>query len=196
MWRASVALLVLAPALSSAQSTIYRCIKNGQVTLTDQPCDGKPSEPVLRGAATSNAAAAKSGPPDSPSGSWHGALTGELTVAGKPVAISPALGALALKISPDGTVTGQFQNGACTLSGKVTGDYSRGDRALDVTVTRCTPAQLNLRYSGDIRIGAVGEPAHLALSGLSGFLQGKSESTAALKADLARDTPARTGPGN
>jgi len=185
--------LLIQCSAASAQSTIYRCVKDGRVTLTDQPCDGKPTTPVLGPVPSGGTQpGAKRGPPDSPVGTWHGAVAAELTVAGKPVTINPPLGALTFQISADNTVSGSFQNDTCVLAGKVTGDYSLGDRALDVTVTHCTPTQLNMRFTGDIRIGAVGEPAHLALSGLSGFIQGKSESTASLKGDLMRDDKAKT----
>jgi hypothetical protein len=176
-------------ATAAAQSTIYKCVKNGQVTLTDQPCDGKPRDPAPFASQGGNedTQAGKSRPLDSPMGTWHGNVTAELTVSGKSQPIMPPAGTLVFAIAADGTVSGSLQNGSCTLSGKVTGEYSRGDRALDVALTRCSPTQLNMRYSGDIRIGAIGAPAHLALSGLSGFTQGKNENTATLKAELVRD---------
>lgn len=61
---------------SNAAKTIYRCERNGQITLTDQPCEGsKPAE------ATSTAIPSSSTP--STVGIWNGQLQYSGTEAGE-----------------------------------------------------------------------------------------------------------------
>jgi hypothetical protein len=64
---------------SNAAKTIYRCERNGQITLTDQPCEGsKPTE------ATSTTIPSSSTP--STVGIWNGQLQYSGTEAGEMIA--------------------------------------------------------------------------------------------------------------
>src|ERR1700735_4568614 len=58
-----------------AAKTIYRCTKDGQVTLTDKPCDGASSDnSASSGAPQSSATTIPSSSNPSPVGGWHGQM--------------------------------------------------------------------------------------------------------------------------
>jgi hypothetical protein len=167
--------------------TIYRCQKDGHITLTDQPCDGAPHAATGQSAKTM-----ANGPPAAPEGAWRGSVQLTLTLAGKPLPLTPSSNQMSLQIAPDGTLVGGLREQACELKGQLGDLYDAGDRAIRFNVTGCHEQNLNLSYSGTLQLAATGKPSRLAVSGLSGFIAGKNPVAASMRADLNRESaPAR-----
>jgi hypothetical protein len=75
----SIAIVGLATGLTGsvqAAKTIYKCTKDGQVTLTDKPCDGAMSSGTSASSAEpqSGATTIPSSSNPSPIGGWHGQM--------------------------------------------------------------------------------------------------------------------------
>jgi hypothetical protein len=193
---ACVALLLLASSPDVVAQSIYRCTKDGQVTLTDKPCPG--GQKINSGDADAPNSIKNGGPleattPDVPEGSWHGSATLLLTVSDKAVALSPQSNLLTIVVGSDESVTGQLREQGCTLHGRLTGSYSKAENSVVITLAGCRDARLDLDYTGTLHFAARGQPAQLALSGLSGYLTGKAPVAASLRANLSRDPGAAKG---
>ena len=159
---------------------IYHCVRDGHLTLTDQPCDGT----------ARNSTAGKpalGGPLAVPEGSWHGAAQLTATLAGKPLTLLPKTSSIVILIAPDGSVTGSLRDLACELKGQLGDKYDAGDRAIRLAATGCRDQQLNLSYSGTLQLSPSGQPSRLAISGLSGFIAGNNPIAASIRANLNRD---------
>ena len=190
-------LLSLASSDATAQ-TIYRCTKDGQVTLTDKPCPG--GQKISSGDGDAPNSIKSTGhieltTPDTPQGAWRGSASLLMTVSDKAVALSPASNLLTIVVGSDETISGQLREQGCTLHGRLTGSYSRAENSVVITLDGCRDARLNLDYTGTLHFAARGQPAQLAISGLSGYLSGKAPVAASLRANLARDPSAATAPG-
>jgi hypothetical protein len=193
---ASMTLLLAAASADAAAQSIYRCTKDGQVTLTDKPCAG--GQKISSGGGDAPNSIKSSGhleatTPDVPEGAWHGSAALLLTVSDKTVALSPQSNQLTLVVASDESVSGQLREQGCTLHGRLTGSYSKAENSVVITLTGCRDARLNLDYTGTLHFAARGQPAQLALSGLSGYLTGKAPVAASLRANLSRDASAAKG---
>jgi hypothetical protein len=168
-----IALFVLSAGPSNsafAAKTIYKCTKNGQVTLTDKPCDGatsdsSPSSAVPQSGATTIASSSTPSPVGEWSGQqqYHGVENGEAMLSAHTVVLGT------LEFTADGKVSGSSAENGCT----VLGVWSQGTPAsivwLDVTLDGCRYVSLNRRYhgsfllarpdsSGDLNVQAIENP--------------------------------------
>ena len=73
----ALALIVAAALPASAAKTIYRCEKNGQIALTDKPCDGPSSQENGTGTTVSSLS------DPSTVGKWRGQIQYHGTEAGE-----------------------------------------------------------------------------------------------------------------
>jgi hypothetical protein len=141
------ATLLLALTLHStaySAKTIYRCEKDGQITLSDQPCDGsKPTE------ASSGTTIPSSSSP-STVGIWNGQLQYSGAEAGEMIAAAHTVVPLTLEFTADGKVTGASPDNGCNWLGV----WSQGGKGiermitLDVALTSCKYSGLDRRYGG------------------------------------------------
>jgi hypothetical protein len=136
-----------------AAKTIYRCTKDGQITLTDKPCDAATSSDGSASAPTSQSGAttiASSSNP-SPVGDWHGQMQYQGRENGQTLEDAHSVVPLSLEITPDGKVSGASAENNC----KWLGVWSQGGRivSIDMSLTGCGYTGLNRRYTGTFLLG-------------------------------------------
>jgi hypothetical protein len=143
---------------SNAAKTIYRCERNGQITLTDQPCEGsKPAE----GTSTT---IPSSGTP-STVGIWNGQLQYSGTEAGEMITAVHTVVPLTLEFTADGKVTGASPDNGCIWLGV----WSQGGKGiermitLDVALTSCKYAGLDRRYTGSFLLAVPDSSGQVSL---------------------------------
>jgi hypothetical protein len=186
-----LACLLLAPLASGGAhaQTIYRCDKDGHITLTDRPCEGAPRAAP----ADQSRKPVAGGPPVAPEGAWRGVAQLSATLAGKPLALSPQTSQINLVIAPDGSILGGLREQSCELKGQLGDQYDANERAIRFTASACREPNLNLNFSGTLQLAPSGKPSRLAVSGLSGFITGKNPVAASVRADLNQESaPARS----
>ena len=140
------AVLLLAGLARSvgASTTIYRCEKNGQITLTDQPCDGAKATD-----ANANAPMLAATNPTTV-GIWKGQLQYSGSESGDMIEAAHAVVPLTLEYTADGKVTGASPENGCRWLGV----WSQGGKGLerlitlDVSLTNCGYSGINRRYTG------------------------------------------------
>jgi hypothetical protein len=135
--------LTFHPTLHAAK-TIYRCEKDGQITLTDKPCEGsKPAD-------SSNGTTIPSLGNPSTVGIWNGQLQYSGTEAGDMITAAHTVVPLTLEFTADGKVSGASPDNGCNWLGV----WSQGGKGiermitLDVALTSCKYAGLDRRYTG------------------------------------------------
>ena len=141
---AAVLFLSGLPHWVSASTTIYRCEKSGQITLTDEPCD--------RAKATDGNANASTLPSTNPTtvGIWKGQLQYSGNESGEMIEAAHAVVPLTLEYTADGKVTGASLENGCRWLGV----WSQGGKGLerlitlDVSLTSCGYSGINRRYTG------------------------------------------------
>jgi Domain of unknown function (DUF4124) len=142
-----VTVLVTCLALpASAGTTVYKCVQNGQVTLTDKPCPSdKASGDESTSAQTPTFVASSKDP--SPIGRWSGQLQYQETSNGQTIHAAHSVALMSAEFSADGKVTGLSKDNGCQLLGV----WSSGPQTLvwvDLTFDHCGVADLNRRYHG------------------------------------------------
>jgi Domain of unknown function (DUF4124) len=130
---------LLTPSAFSA-TPVYKCVKDGQVTLTDKPCEGSgsPEQP------TSSVPSSKN---PSPVGTWSGQIQYHEFQNGQTVQAAHSVALLRAEFTADGKVSGASDGNGC----KMLGVWSDGGQALvwiDITLSACTYGELNRRYHG------------------------------------------------
>ena len=152
----SIAIVGLAIGLAgSAQAakTIYKCTKDGQVTLTDKPCDGATSSDnsASSGAPQSSATTISSSSNPSPIGGWRGQMQYHGVENAQAPTEAHSVVPLSLDFSADGKVSGISAENGC----KWLGIWSQGGRiiTIDVSLTGCSYAGLNRRFAGTYLLG-------------------------------------------
>jgi Domain of unknown function (DUF4124) len=137
---------------ASAAQTIYKCVKEGQVTLTDIPCDGATlKESANAGSSQANATTIPSSSNPSTAGGWRGQMQYQGRENGQTLDAAHSVVAASVAFTIDGKVTGASPENGC----KWLGIWSQGGRiiSLDVSLTGCTYLGLNRRYSGTFILG-------------------------------------------
>jgi hypothetical protein len=151
--RASFILFLLAamhglPTASAAATTVYRCTKDGQVVLTDKPCDA----PTVSGTAKAPNSAAPKEISAMPTvvGEWKGQTQYQGAENGQLIQDAHSVVLLTLMFTDDGKVSGSSPENGC----KVLGVWSPGATSrlfpLDVTLSDCRYAGFNRRYTGQL----------------------------------------------
>lgn len=127
-----------------AAKTVFRCEKDGQITLTDKPCDDS------KAAESKSATTIASSSSPSPIGTWNGQVQYAGKEAGEDLAEAHTVVLLALAFTADGKVSGaSFGNGCYWL-----GIWSQGGKglerliSLDLSLSKCGYSGFNRRYTG------------------------------------------------
>lgn len=159
-----IAGLMAGPA-AMAGTPIYKCVKDGMVTLTDKPCpsDSGHADAVTGASVTTIVPSSKD---PSPVGQWAGQLQYQEAANGKTVQAAHSVALLSADFTADGKVTGSSPDNGC----QVLGVWSPGTQTLtwvDLTFSSCSYPDLNRRYhgsfilarpdsSGNLQIQAIG----------------------------------------
>jgi hypothetical protein len=167
----TVACVMLVPS-THAGTTVYRCVKDGQVTLTDKPCpDEKGNMDSPTGQSSTTVVPSSKDP--SPVGKWSGQVQYQESSNGQIVQAAHSVVLLTAEFTADGKVMGSSLENGCQLLGV----WSAGGQTLnwiDLTLKNCTYADLNRRYHGSVI---------LARPDSSGYLQVQS-----IGAPFSKDT--------
>lgn len=142
----SIVVGVMTASSTLAGTTVYKCVKDGQITLTDKPCPGEKG----------NADSAPGQPPatvvpsskdPSPVGKWSGQLQYQEASNGQTVQAAHSVALLTAEFTADGKITGSSSENGCQLLGV----WSAGGQTLnwiDLTISKCNYPDLNRRYHG------------------------------------------------
>jgi hypothetical protein len=142
-----VACMVDAPS-TVAGTTVYKCVKDGQITLTDKPC---PSEKGNTDSSTgqSTTTVVPSSKDPSPVGKWSGQIQYQEASNGQTVQAAHSVALLTAEFTADGKVMGSSPENGCRLLGV----WSAGGQTLnwiDLTLSNCNYPELNRRYHGSL----------------------------------------------
>lgn len=150
-----------------AGTTVYKCVKDGQITLTDKPCPGeKGIADSSMGQSTSTVVPSSKDP--SPVGKWSGQLQYQEASNGQTVQAAHSVALLTAEFTADGKVMGSSPENGCQLLGV----WSAGGQTLnwiDLTLSNCNYPDLNRRYhgslilarpdsSGNLQVQSIGTP--------------------------------------
>src|ERR1700722_14193607 len=133
----------LGSASALAGTTVYKCVKDGQTTLTDKPCPlDKPKE------STESISIVPSSTEPSPVGHWFGQLQFQEAVSGQVVQAAHSVAETRVEFTPDGKVLGASPDNGC----QVLGVWSQGNPRdlvwIDLTLDKCLVSDLSRRYYG------------------------------------------------
>jgi hypothetical protein len=185
---ASVVVVALAfwlPDSVQAAKTIYKCIKDGQITLTDKPCEGASSDNSSSSAAPQSAATTiPSSSNPSPIGDWRGQIQYQGRENGQTLEEAHSVVPSSLTFSADGKVSGASQENGC----KWLGVWSQGGRiiSIDVSLTGCNYASLNRRFTGTFLLGVPDSSGEMMLQGFTLPLPGQGARGYDIKGTLRR----------
>jgi Domain of unknown function (DUF4124) len=149
---AAVAILLISGLIAVpcavAGTTVYKCVKDGQVTLTDKPCPGdKMNSDSSASQATLTVVPSTKGP--SLVGKWSGQLQYQEASNGQTVQAAHSVALVSAEFTADGKVTGSSPENGCQLLGV----WSAGGQTLnwiDLTFSGCSYPDQNRRYHGSI----------------------------------------------
>jgi Domain of unknown function (DUF4124) len=148
---------------ASAGTTVYKCVLNGQITLTDKPCPSEKS-PVDTASAQPITVVPSSKDP-SPIGRWSGQLQYQETSNGQTVQAAHSVALMSAEFSADGKVTGVSTENGCQLLGV----WSSGPQTLiwvDVTFDHCVTGDLNRRYHGSFILARPDSSGNLSVQSI------------------------------
>jgi hypothetical protein len=138
-------------------------VKDGQVTLTDKPCDG--SSTTHQGALATAPITVASSKNLSPVGTWSGQIQYQESQNGQTVAAAHSVALLRAEFAADGKVSGVSDGNGCSLLGV----WSDGGQTLvwiDMTLSGCNYADLNRRYHGSFILARPDSSGQLAAESL------------------------------
>jgi len=134
---------------ATAATTVYHCSKNGQIILTDKPCEGAAdsANPASSPPTQSTTTIASSSTP-SPAGTWRGQAQYQGKENGQVLEQAHSVVPLMLEFTADGKVSGSSADNGC----KVLGVWSQSNPPqviwVDITLSACQFAGLDRRYTG------------------------------------------------
>jgi hypothetical protein len=150
-----------------AGTTVYKCVKDGQITLIDKPCPGeKGNSDSSTGQSTTTVVPSSKDP--SPVGKWSGQIQYQEASNGQTVQAAHSVALLTAELTADGKVMGSSSENGCQLLGV----WSAGGQTLnwiDLTLSNCNYPDLNRRYhgslilarpdsSGNLQVQSIGTP--------------------------------------
>ena len=157
-----VAYLMIVP-FAVAGTTVYKCVKDGQITLTDKPCpDGKANTDSSTGQSTTVVPSSKD---PSPVGKWSGQIQYQEASNGQTVQAAHSVALLTAEFTADGKVMGSSPENGC----QVLGVWSAGGQTLnwiDLTLSSCNYPDLNRRYHGSLILARPDSSGNLQLQSL------------------------------
>jgi hypothetical protein len=153
--------VLAAKAFSS--TPVYKCVKDGQVTLTDKPCDGSgtPEQPTSSSAPI-NVPSSRN---PSPVGAWSGQIQYHEFQNGQTVQAAHSVALLRAEFTADGKVSGSSEDNGC----KMLGVWSDGGQTLvwiDITLSACSYGELNRRYHGSFILARPDSSGQIAATSL------------------------------
>jgi hypothetical protein len=144
----SIVACIMAVPSTVAGTTVYKCVKDGQVTLTDKPCPGeKGNADSSTGQSTTTVVPSSKDP--SPVGKWSGQIQYQEALNGQTVLAAHSVALLTAEFTADGKVMGRSPENGCQLLGV----WSAGGQTLnwiDLTLSNCAYPDLNRRYHGSL----------------------------------------------
>jgi hypothetical protein len=175
--------LCIAPFPASAAKTIYKCIKDGQVTLTDKPCDDSAESEKLNSAVPSQTTIPSASNP-SPVGDWRGQIQYQGRESGNTLEDAHTVVPPSLTLTADGKVSGISAENGC----KWLGVWSQGGRiiSIDMSLTGCRYAGLNLRFTGTFLLGVPDSSGDMMLQAFTIPLPGQGARGYDIKGTLRR----------
>jgi hypothetical protein len=163
----SIVAYVIAVPSTVAGTTVYKCVKDGQITLTDKPCPSEKGN-TDSSAGQSTASVVPSSKDPSPVGKWSGQIQYQEASNGQTVQAAHSVALLTAEFTADGKVMGSSPENGCQLLGV----WSAGGQTLnwiDLTLSNCNYPDLNRRYhgslilarpdsSGNLQVQSIGTP--------------------------------------
>jgi hypothetical protein len=183
-----IAMAPLAVGLSgSAQAakTIYKCTKDGQITLTDKSCDSSTSDsPSSSSAPQSGGTSIASSSNPSPVGDWHGQMQYQGRENGRTLEEAHSVVPSLLTFTADGKVSGGSQEKGC----KWLGVWSAGGRivSIDMSLTGCAYGGLNRRFAGTFLLGVPDSSGEMQLQAFTMPFPGQGARGYDIKGTLRR----------
>jgi len=158
-----VAGIVAVPS-TVAGTTVYKCVKDGQITLTDKPCPGeKGNADPPTGQSTTIVVPSSKDP--SPVGKWSGQIQYQEASNGQTVQAAHSVALLTAEFTADGKVMGSSSENGCHLLGV----WSAGGQTLnwiDLTLSDCNYPDLNRRYHGSFILARPDSSGNLQVQSL------------------------------
>ena len=173
-----------------AAKTLYRCEKDGQVTLTDQPCEKSAAADSITGTTIPSL----SNP--STVGNWSGQLQYSGTQAGEMITEAHTVVPLKLDFTPDGKVSGASLDNGCNWVGV----WSQGGKGLerlitlDVALTGCHFPGPGRRYSGTFMLSIPDSAGQVSLLAYTPTIPGQKMRGYSLVRCAASDPPCEGTP--
>jgi hypothetical protein len=184
----SIAFVALAIGLTDhahAAKTIYKCTKDGQITLTDKPCDSSTSDsPSSSSAPQSGGTTIASSSNPSPVGDWHGQMQYQGRENGQTLEEAHSVVPSLLTFTADGKVSGGTQEKGC----KWLGVWSGGGRivSIDMSLTGCAYGGLNRRFAGTFLLGVPDSSGEMQLQAFTMPFPGQGARGYDIKGTLRR----------
>ena len=130
--------LVLNATAAQAGTPVYRCVKDGQKTLTDKPCDsGKEQQRIDTAQVDFATTMVPSSTTPSPVGKWWGQIQYQATENGQTIQAAHSVAMASAEFTAEGKVGGASPDNGC----KLLGVWSQGMVPtliwLDVTLDGC-----------------------------------------------------------
>lgn len=158
-----VACLMPVPS-TVAGTTVYKCVRDGQITLTDKPCPGEKGDTdSLTGQSTTTVVPSSKDP--SPVGKWSGQIQYQEASSGQTVQAAHSVALLTAEFTADGKVMGSSPENGCQLLGV----WSAGGQTLnwiDLTLSSCNYPDLNRRYHGSLILARPDSSGNLQVQSL------------------------------
>jgi Domain of unknown function (DUF4124) len=159
----SIVAYVMAVPSAVAGTTVYKCVQDGQITLTDKPCPGeKGNTDSSTGQSTAVVPSSKD---PSPVGKWSGQIQYQEASNGQTVQAAHSVALLTAEFTADGKVMGSSPENGCRLLGV----WSAGGQTLnwlDLTFSDCSYPDLNRRYHGSLILARPDSSGNLQLQSL------------------------------
>jgi hypothetical protein len=150
------------PGAIEAGTTVYKCVVDGQTTLTDKPCLRENSETSSSQGTPAVVASSKD---PSPVGRWSGQIQYSEVSNGQAVQAAHSVALMSAEFTADGKVTGSSPENGCQMLGV----WSAGGQTLtwlDLTFGQCRISELNRRYHGSFILARPDSSGQLQIQSL------------------------------
>lgn len=174
-WLSLAVLGFLLPGVSLAGATVYRCTEGGRTVFSDSLCPGAAgaSTGVVSNLPSNTerpALVVGGGDYSTLNGDWRGQTQYQASANGQRVEAAHSVVPLVLSISADGKVTGISSSNGCKYLGVASPGVMPAMLNLDVSLSGCSFAGMNRRFSGSLVLNKSAHAAHLSLQAYSSLL--------------------------
>jgi hypothetical protein len=132
-------------ASAHAGTTVYKCVKDGQTTLTDKPCPVDNAHDQSTSPNMTSVVPSSKDP--SPIGKWSGQVQFQETANSQIVQAAHSVALVRAEFTPDGKVAAVSEENGCQLLG-IWSLSLETLVSLDLTLSHCAHDELNRRYHG------------------------------------------------